>query len=270
MNTPCTLNLKPFSKSLELVKSENCARADMEGTGTTGILNHSWVGSLHEGPSGQVLLYARQTTDAAFVSGCLEESGYCRAATDIPDSKSQKKLHGLIICHRDGNDSFVENILHSAIADRVLVLSNCSNEQTIVSMLGHGAHHYLNLNDSRQVLVARLAAALREHWQATAKDLVLNDILIDTRKRKVFRAGHRVCVSPKEYELARYMFCNIDRVVTNEELMCAVWSLPSCLDSRRIDTAACRVRKKMALVPESGWELKRIRTVGYILLRVGV
>ncbi|MFK7892091.1 MAG: response regulator transcription factor [Granulosicoccus sp.] len=250
------------------VNVENSTQVAIKRRYATGILNRSWVGLLFEGPSGKVLLFARQTTDAAVVSGFLAECGYVRNASSMPVSRGHKRLHGLIICHREGSDSAAENILRSAQSDRVVVLSDCSDEQTIVSMLGHGAHHYFSINDSRQVLVARLAASLRQHEQATARNLVLNDIRFDTRKRKVFREGDRISLSPKEYELAHYLFRNVDRLVTNEQLMCSVWSLPSGLDSRRIDTAACRVRKKMSLFPDSGWELKRIRTIGYKLLRL--
>jgi len=74
-------------------------------------------------------------------------------------------------------------------------------------------------------------------------------------------------LSPKEYEFAYYLFVNRHRVIVNAELMMSVWSLPSTMDARRIDTAACRVRKKLQLTENSsGWCLRRIRRVGYELL----
>lgn len=46
--------------------------------------------------------------------------------------------------------------------------------------------------------------------------------------------------------------------------MTAMWLLPSNMDARRIDAAACRVRRKMQLHADTtGWRLKRLRGVGY-------
>jgi len=89
----------------------------------------------------------------------------------------------------------------------------------------------------------------------------------DLEKRQVWLNKELVNLSPKEYEFANYLFSNRDRVVVNSELMTSVWSLPPAMDARRIDTAACRVRKKMQLDERTGWSLKRLRRVGYELRR---
>jgi DNA-binding response OmpR family regulator len=159
-------------------------------------------------------------------------------------------------------------LLRTIKATRIVVLSDCREESSIVSLLNSGAHHHFYIDESSTVLKNRIDAALRIHNTKTAQFLSIDDIQFDTHKRLVCRSGKRIDLSPKEYELAYYLFTNLDRTIGNGELMSAVWSLPSHMDSRRIDTAACRVRKKLGLSPCLGWELKRIRMVGYRLLRL--
>lgn len=153
------------------------------------------------------------------------------------------------------------------LGKRVIVLSDCMDEQTIVAMLNDGAHHCFDLRESPRILQARLTAALRRHGRSRGRSLVLGEICFDVQKRRVTRAGHVIELSPKEYELAFFLFSNHERIVENGELLTSIWNLPVGMDTRRIDTAACRVRKKLGLTADNGWELKRLRRIGYRLVR---
>jgi len=136
-----------------------------------------------------------------------------------------------------------------------------------VRALEDGAHHVFDIAEPPPLLLARLEAALRQHSLQTRRILDVAPFKFNLERRSVYKDGKLVNLSPKEYEFAYYLFANRHRVVVNSELMTSVWSLPSSMDARRIDTAACRVRKKMQLSEASGgWSLRRIRRVGYELL----
>jgi len=153
----------------------------------------------------------------------------------------------------------------SVLTERVVVLCDTSSELAIVNALEAGAHHVFNLEDSPQLLKARLVAALRRHSLPGNRDMLVPPFLFDLQKRCVSRDGELIDLSPKEFEFAYYLFSNRQRMVTTSELMTTVWSLPAGMDTRRIDTAACRVRKKMPLSEETGWFLRRLRRSGYEL-----
>ncbi len=181
-----------------------------------------------------------------------------------------------VLCHRarshdSAADSNVINLPsqlpNHLRCERLIVLSDCMAEQTVIDLLNDGAHHCFNLHESPRILQARLAAALRRHGRSRDKSLVHGDIVFDVQKRRVTRAGRVIDLSPKEYELAFYLFSNHDRVVENGELLASIWNLPVGMDTRRIDTAACRVRKKLGLTAAHGWELKRLRRIGYRLVK---
>ncbi len=230
-----------------------------------------------------VLLVTGPGPDTEKLSRVVRNAGYrpriCHdqdaLQTVLSDRTSADNYVATVLCHRSlsghentGTESawrphLLPEQLHGK---RLIAVSDCMNENTVVALLQEGAHHCFDLHESPRILQVRLEAALRRHGRLLRKQLVLGDIRFDLEKRRVTRAGDLVDLSPKEFELAYYLFSNWGRVVDNEELMTSIWSLPASMDTRRIDTAACRVRKKLQLAEPHGWQLKRLRCVGYRLV----
>ena len=236
--------------------------------------------------SGDVLVIATEKSDAELLCETLVQAGYeplCYNGLSqfcyLPsNSKVIGKILAVVLCHKASSPdsraagsaviNMPSQLPNQLRCKRLIVVSDCLTEQTIVSLLEDGAHHCFNLRESPRVLQARLEAALRWHGHPPIESLVHGDISFDVQNRRVTRAGRVIELSPKEYELAYYLFSNHDRVVQNGELLASIWSLPAGVDTRRIDTAACRVRKKLRLTAAHGWELKRLRRIGYRLLKI--
>lgn len=216
-----------------------------------------------------VVINTTNADDAARVARLLSQSGievsnifFCEPAQILA-----VEAYAVVLCHRMG-----QTFLNTALPDgtnvsRIIVLSDCAREETAVRFLDNGARHFFSIHDSDSVLKARLEAGLRQHCGISLRSFSEGDIHFDVQRRKVTRADIPIDLSPKEYEFAHHLFSRLDQVVRNTELMTSVWSLPSDMDTRRIDTAACRVRKKLGLSQDNGWELKRVRRVGYRLSR---
>jgi len=213
-----------------------------------------------------VAVVAESGSDQQFLLSLLQNAGYKPGTLDSDVNNSAlQSLSAMVVCHRR-NSLPHPDVPKGVGAQRVVVVSDCNSEQSIVAALEQGAHHYFDITDSPQVLQARLAAALRHHSQQAKRTLEVKPFRFNLERRNVYRDGKLINLSPKEYEFAYYLFANRHRVVVNSELMTSVWSLPSTMDARRIDTAACRVRRKMQLSDDSnGWRLRRIRRVGYEL-----
>lgn len=201
-------------------------------------------------------------------SGVVSQIGIPHNASHCALHEPEEPCFAIVVCHRHTDEDIPEAVLQKHRDARIIVLSDCSREQTVVDFLDRGARHFFNIRESHRLLRARLTAALRQHRGVFRRPLTIGDIHFDSQKREVRRGGKLVQLSPKEYEFASRVFSNIDQVVSNSELMTSVWSLPPHMDTRRIDTAACRVRKKLRLSSDDGWELKRIRRVGYRLTQV--
>jgi len=147
---------------------------------------------------------------------------------------------------------------------RLVVLSDCSQEKTIVDTLNAGAHRYVSLHEPEKILQARINAALRCHLQRECQTLDVEPYIFNQDKRTAYYGNRLLDLSPREFELAYYLFSNRDRVVTDSELMTSVWTLPPSLDTRRIDTSICRIKKKMNLNSVySKWNILRLHRKGY-------
>ena len=175
-----------------------------------------------------------------------------------------ERYGAIVFSQRAGQPNIVSPDLRKCLPGRrIVALTDDTSEKTIVTLLERGAHHVFDIRESIYVLRARMRAALRKH---NLSSFTISDIHFDTINREVRRDGQLACLRPKEVELARYLFDNCGRVVTTQELLLIIWSLPHTVDSRRVDTAICRVRKELRLIRPCGWELVNKRCIGYQLI----
>lgn len=234
---------------------------------------------------GEVLVLADQLSDQETLCGMLADAGYLPRARQSLSECDISAIHDLcfdslvatVMCHRRIHGHAANAPMHTPTMAclpeqlrqrRVIAVSDCAAEGTVVSLLLGGADQCFYLNESPRVLSERIQAALRHHGRRASHQLTLGDIHFDIDRRLVTLCGQVVDLSPKEFQLAYYLFSHRGRIVDNGELMTSIWSLPATMDTRRIDTAACRIRKKLQLSGDSGWWLKRVRGVGYRLLQL--
>lgn len=215
-----------------------------------------------------VAVIASGSADQVLLGGLVERAGYKALVYNSSEEVDEEAAtpHASVLCIRQPHSVHrTITVPQNLRSRRVLVCSDSTTEEVIVSALESGAHHYLNIEDPPNILHARLCAALRLHNTRLKQDLIIDPFHFNVERRVVRLRDNVVNLSPKEYEFAHYLFANRNRVVSNSELMTSVWSLPPTMDARRIDTAACRVRKKMQLDERTGWSLRRLRCVGYEL-----
>lgn len=226
------------------------------------------MGYWMESNTDNVAVIATEGGDRQLMIQLLKKAGYNPGFYTHGEAVAGAGGHrAMIVCHRRSHADPQPGLPSCAEGQRVVVVSDCTSENSIVQALEQGAHHYFDIAEAPAILQARLEAALRQHSLQTQRVLDVAPFKFNLERRSVYQNGKLINLSPKEYEFAYYLFANRHRVVVNSELMTSVWSLPSSMDARRIDTAACRVRKKMQLSETStGWSLRRIRRVGYELL----
>ena len=152
----------------------------------------------------------------------------------------------------------------------ILVFSDCKTERVVVETLEAGAHHFFDIGESPRLMQARLAAALRSRLKWSQGVFRVRPFRFDLDKRRAWRDGRLIALTPKEFDLAYYLFSHRRRSVDDSELMTAIWSLPRTMDTTRpIGTAASRLRTKMGLGPSDAfWWLKRLPSKGYKLIPV--
>jgi two-component system KDP operon response regulator KdpE len=107
----------------------------------------------------------------------------------------------------------------------IIILTVRSEETEKVALLDAGADDYVTKPFGKQEVLARIRAALRRS-PASATGLqpfVSDDLEIDFEKRKVQAGQKSVRLTPKEFELLRYLVSQRGKPVPHRELLQAVW-----------------------------------------------
>ena len=107
----------------------------------------------------------------------------------------------------------------------IIVLSARDRETEKIDALDLGADDYVEKPFGVGELLARIRAALRHRLQDRGVEPVITagDLTIDLVRRLVTRAGIRVRLSPREYDLLAQLVQGAGKVVTQRQLLTAIW-----------------------------------------------
>lgn len=158
--------------------------------------------------------------------------------------------------------------LREKIASRVPIMftTTRAEESAMVHALDQGADDYLIKPLRRNETIARIHALMRRNDTAKPLSVIaLGGITIDRDKHQVTVNGTAVELTDREQELALYMLQNHGRLLTRQELLKHVWKTNPEVVTRTVDTHISRLRIKLGLTPENGFELTTVYHKGYRL-----
>jgi len=142
-------------------------------------------------------------------------------------------------------------------------------DEDVVRVLQAGADDYIPKPVRRGELLARIEAVTRRLQPPQSASDVLEHppFRIDRRARSVVRDGKRLVLTEKEFVLAEFFFLNAGRVVSRQHLLEAVWGLGAKSNTRTVDTHVSRLRGKLGLGAQAGWQIVSVHQFGYRLER---
>jgi len=142
----------------------------------------------------------------------------------------------------------------------VIFLTAKGSVEDRVKGLRLGADDYLVKPFEIVELLARVESILRRAGK-TQTEIIIDDVVIDTRSRSVRRGNREIALTMKEYELLLLFARNRNIALFRETLYERVWESDYMGDSRTVDLHVQRLRKKLH------WEdkIKAIYKVGYRL-----
>jgi len=121
-----------------------------------------------------------------------------------------------------------------------------------------GADDYLVKPFSFAELLARIRVALRRGVQVRQEDtLSIADLEVDVPKRRVIRAGTRLTLTNKEFNLLQFFLQNQGQVLSRSLIASRVWDMNFDSDTNVVDVAVRRLRQKV----DEPFALRLIHTV---------
>lgn len=149
----------------------------------------------------------------------------------------------------------------------IIVLSAVGDDRKKVQALDAGADDYLTKPFSIEELLARIRVALRHQARAeTVPVLEVGTLRIDLASREVAVNGQPVRLTPKEFDLLRYLGMNAGRVLTQRMILGEVWGSEYADDAHILRTFIYQLRAKLERAsPGAGGMLVTDPAVGYRL-----
>ena len=151
----------------------------------------------------------------------------------------------------------------------VIFCTSRDREDDVGKALRAGAQDYLRKPIRRMELLARIETIARraDIMQATSENFEVDCFQVDFSKRTISRDGTPVDVSQKDFDLAVVFLRSLGRLLSRNYITETVWRENGDVTSRTIDTHVSRIRSKLGLVSQHGWELKAVYAHGYRLER---
>jgi two-component system KDP operon response regulator KdpE len=134
----------------------------------------------------------------------------------------------------------------------VIILSVRNTKRDKVAALDAGADDYVTKPFSIEELLARIRAALRRSPSSPEggpRTFESKDLGIDFEARRVLARGKEVRLTPKEFELLRYLVAHAGKPVTHRELLQAVWGPDYGDEPEYLRVFINQLRKKIEVNP---------------------
>jgi two-component system KDP operon response regulator KdpE len=149
----------------------------------------------------------------------------------------------------------------------IIMLTVRDSEADTVEALDAGADDYVTKPFKPSELSARIRAALRRSpgGQGPAGRVVLGAVTVDFDTREVTAQSRRLRLTPKEYDLLRFLVAHANKVLSHRQLLQAVWGPDYGDEVDYLRVVVNQLRKKIEPAPSTPVYLLTEPWVGYRL-----
>jgi DNA-binding response OmpR family regulator len=221
----------------------------------------------------QILLVEDERKLADAVSEGLRDEGYSvvcsHTGEDALDLLREQPfdlvLLDIMLPRRSGME-VLRDIRRAGTHTQVLILTSRDAIEDRVAGLDAGADDYLVKPFAFPELLARTRALLRRTGAAITSRLQVSDLILELQGRTAYRAGQRLELTAREFDLLEYLLVNRGTVVSREMLARDVWKQTTRytpLDNV-IDVQITRLRRKLD-GDQRRKLLHTVRGVGFVM-----
>jgi two-component system, OmpR family, response regulator len=146
----------------------------------------------------------------------------------------------------------------------ILVLTARDGISDETDMLHLGADDFLRKPFSYEVLVARCRALLRRAATGDPTEIVVDDLVLDPRRRTIRRGETPIELTRREFALLEYLMRNRGRPRSKQEILDHVWGVGYARDANVVEVYVGYLRRKVD-VPFGTSSVQTVRGQGYVL-----
>ncbi len=146
---------------------------------------------------------------------------------------------------------------------RIMMLTARNLEQDKITGLKVGADDYMTKPFSVAEFLARTEALLRRSDRQRLDSYRFGSVVVEFGNFTALKGGLAVDLSPREYDVLRYLIENRGRVISRAEMLSRIWGYGGDLHTRTIDTHIGNLRQKLEDVPSDPVYIQTVHRIGY-------
>ena len=188
------------------------------------------------------------------------KEGLEKASTEKPDiillDVMLPVMSGLDVCR---------TLRARGIETPILMLTARSEETDKVVGLEVGADDYVTKPFSIKELLARIRAHLRRAAKQVGEidAFTFGDVELNFKKYVARKGVQALELSPREFEILRYLIRRRGEIVTRDQLLDEVWGYDSTPVTRTVDNHIARLRQKIESDPSAPRHIITVHRIGY-------
>jgi len=177
-----------------------------------------------------------------------------------------------------GGMDICKKLRQEKIEAPIMMLTAKDDELEKIIGLELGADDYMTKPFSPREVLARMKAIMRRmNSKSNVADSLINSdgstenyelikvggIQIDPSQYEVIVRGEKIEVTPKEFELLMYMIKRINRILSREQLLDAIWNFDYVGETRIVDVHISHLREKLEVDTKNPVYIQTVRGFGY-------
>lgn len=194
------------------------------------------------------------------LSAATGDDGFRLAMLQQPDlillDVMLPRMNGYDLCRR---------LRAEQVSTPIIMLTAKNEELDRVLGLDMGADDYVGKPFGVGELIARIRVQLRRtrHSRRRPLEVRFGDVFVDLRVRRAWKGADPLALSSREFDLLEYLVDHMDKPVTRDELLNAVWGYSTAPMTRTVDNFVAKVRKKIEDDPRDPRHILTVHGSGY-------
>lgn len=192
----------------------------------------------------------------------ISVTGQTAAGTQMDEQSFDMALVDISLAEGNG---FAVCALAKAHGIPVIFLTASGDEYSVVTGLDMGADDYISKPFRPRELISRIRSVLRRVGKRQSV-IAIGELVIDTEKGLVTRAGQELFLSALEYKLLLVFLNNRGQILSREKLLEEIWdSAGDFVSDNTLTVYIKRLREKIEPDIQNPRYIKTVRGLGYKL-----